>query len=503
MANVLVWNALRGEIHGALCLDEANELASDGNNVYLLDCDESIGGCYFNRLFEKAQCRTCVLTDRMQRRKKIDSKINILEAKKLIREFKIDLSFQEFKFSTIEELRAIQYKNVNIGTGFYSSYIDYTRNPEPQINEVFRKYANRHLSQARIITDLIEAIIYKFEIKKIVFCNGRLSQLKPAHDLAEAFGLDYTSVEIKGQTGDIITKDYRQNTTQHDAKAFLEACERDWTNSKLTEAEKVSLGKSFFENRRSKKIAGDKIYTLNQQENLMPENWNEKIENIVIFNSSEDEFAALGGDYIRKSIYKTQIEGILDIVNHYKDDPTKHFYLRVHPNLMNIDKPYHTDLYKLRHKNLTVIPADSPVSTYSLIDNSDKIIVFGSTTGIEGAYAGKPVITLRYAMYYYMDVVYIPKSRLELWTLIDEKKLMPKFNDNVYKFGFEIMSTEGYETKYFNIQYKSVRLLNKNYKVYRFQKILGNFCIPIIIKKLGRIISGLKKETLFNAIPND
>lgn len=30
------------EIHGNLCLDEANRLCDEGHNVYLLDCDESI-----------------------------------------------------------------------------------------------------------------------------------------------------------------------------------------------------------------------------------------------------------------------------------------------------------------------------------------------------------------------------------------------------------------------------------------------------------------------------
>ena len=53
---------------------------------------------------------------------------------------------------------------------------------------------------------------------------------------------------------------------------------------------------------------------------------------------------------------------------------------------------YHTDLLKLGEKypNMTVIPGGSSLSTYALIDRADVVVVWGSTTGAEAVYHGKP-----------------------------------------------------------------------------------------------------------------
>lgn len=486
MANVLVWNTLRGEIHGALCLDEANRLCDEGHSVYLLDCDESIGGCYFNRLFNKYDCKSCVIRDKLQRKRKLSPNIKIIKAKDIKRNIFKDYSY-EFHYNTLDELKELNYKGVNIGMGFLSSYIDYTRTSTPNLSIEQRKYVDAHLEQMALITDIIDYLIHKYSINKIVFCNGRLAQLKPALDLAKYKKIDFTSVEIKNNRGNIILTDYRDNTTQHDAKSYKEECEKIWSFSELPLEAKYEIGKSFFENRRHKKVAGDKVYTLNQKENLLPSDWDIDKENIVIFNSSEDEFAALGGDYINKSLYKTQIEGILDIINHYNNDAKKHFYLRVHPNLIGVKEPYHLDLYKIKSANFTLIPPDSPISTYTLMDKSSKIIVFGSTTGIEGAYAKKAVISLRYSYYYYFDVVYLPKDKKELWDLIDTPTLPNKTNDLIYKFGFKIMNEEGDVTKYFDTQKHDIKIFNKSIPTFKFQKIWGSYLLPIIIKKVTNL----------------
>lgn len=304
MANILVWNTLRGEIHGNLCLDEANRLCDEGHNVYLLDCDESIGGCYFNRCFDKRKCKSCILIDNWQRRGKLNRRINTIKAKEIISKLEKNYYDIDFDYTSIDELRSQTYKNVDLGSGFLSSYIDYTRKSNPALTPEIRSYINAHLKQMCIITDMIDFIIDHFAIERIIFCNGRLAQLKPALDLALSHGLHFTSVEIKGQTGKNIFKDYRDNTTQHDAEYLKKACEEQWKKSKLPDDQKIEIGKTFFENRRNKKIAGDKVYTLKQEEGLLPEDWRDDIENIVIFNSSEDEFAALGENIFPKVFIK-------------------------------------------------------------------------------------------------------------------------------------------------------------------------------------------------------
>lgn len=501
MKNVLVWNTFRGQIHGALCLDEANEHISKGNNVYLLDCDESIGGCYFNNTFDTIKCKSCILKDRLERKDKLSPAINIIHANQISKNLDLNKKSIIFNYTSFDELKRITYKNVNIGMGVVSSYIDYTRCSDPIINQELKEYFDKSLNQSVKITEILLAVIRKYKINHIIFCNGRLSQLKPALDLAKAHNINYTSVEIQGQTRKTIVKDYRENATQHDAEAFKFACEDKWNKSLLPIKNKNEIGSLFYYNRRSKKPAGDKVFTLKQKNSLMPSEWDSSIENIVIFNSSDDEFVALGGKYDTERVFTNQIVGIKEIVKHYEGDKRKHFYLRIHPNLTGIKEAYHMDLYKLKFNNLTIIPADSPIDTYSLMDNADKIIVFGSTTGIEGVYARKPVITLAYSLYHDFDIDYFPKSTEELWDLIDNSKLKPKYNDYVLKYGFYFMSEEGETTKYLNTQFHTIHILRKKIRVHKFQKIFGMYLLPLIINKIADLLSKAMRTYEFKKVP--
>ncbi|MCS2656231.1 hypothetical protein NXV26_10165 [Bacteroides fragilis] len=148
--------------------------------------------------------------------------------------------------------------------------------------------------------------------------------------------------------------------------------------------------------RRNGIIAGDKVYIENQIKGKLPIDWDDTKRNIAIFNSSEDEFIAVDRDFDNLSLYKSQIDGIRGILEHYKENQTVHFYLRVHPNLKNVHYQYHLLLYdlSLKYPNITVIGADSDISTYDIMDNAEKVIVFGSTMGLESSYWGKPVILL-------------------------------------------------------------------------------------------------------------
>jgi hypothetical protein len=63
---------------------------------------------------------------------------------------------------------------------------------------------------------------------------------------------------------------------------------------------------------------------------------------------------------------------------------------------------------------LHVIPAESPVHSYSLVDASDVVITYGSTVGIEASYAGKVSILMGRAVYEDLDVVIKPDSHAEM-----------------------------------------------------------------------------------------
>ena len=149
--------------------------------------------------------------------------------------------------------------------------------------------------------------------------------------------------------------------------------------------------------------------------------------------------------------------------------------MRVDPNLKNLPYHYHQGLYKLSYPNLSIIPADSDISTYSILDAADKVIVFGSTMGIESCYWGKPTINLAYALYENMDVTYYPKTKEELFDLIDSKDLQPKNSNNALLYGLYYMSNKHMPFKYVNVGKASrFSFLGRPQIRYNYYTILGS-----------------------------
>ena len=72
----------------------------------------------------------------------------------------------------------------------------------------------------------------------------------------------------------------------------------------------------------------------------------------------------------------------------------------------------------MRLPNLTVIPADSPISTYAMMRKATRVVSFGSTTGLEATYWGVPSI-LGYRSYFdTLGCIHMPKSHDEMMNMI-------------------------------------------------------------------------------------
>jgi hypothetical protein len=125
---------------------------------------------------------------------------------------------------------------------------------------------------------------------------------------------------------------------------------------------------------------------------------------------------------------------------------------------------YHTKLYELFEgiENFTIIEPKSPISTYALIDNCDKVVVFGSTTGPEAAYWGKPTILLSYCIYSLLDICYIPNNSQELDELINNKELIAKDINNALKYGYYRMNNEYEPFEYYGYHRQNITILGKN-----------------------------------------
>jgi hypothetical protein len=191
----------------------------------------------------------------------------------------------------------------------------------------------------------------------------------------------------------------------------------------------------YYTYKRSGGVINDsKAYVLGQQAGLLPVDWDASKHNIAIFNSSEDEFAALGGEY-DKTLYRNQTEAITRLCESLHDDPDVVLWLRIHPNLKDIGWSFATRLRDLqpKHANVRVIAGDSPVSSYSLLDACAITLSFGSTMGVEAAYWGKPSILVGRSVYERLGSVYTPKTHEEVVALVRRRDLAALPVEGAYK----------------------------------------------------------------------
>jgi hypothetical protein len=101
----------------------------------------------------------------------------------------------------------------------------------------------------------------------------------------------------------------------------------------------------------------------------------------------------------------------------------------------------------MRRPNLTVIPADSAISTYAMMRKASRVVSFGSTTGMEATFWGVPSI-LGYRSYYdKLGCVHIPKSHDEMMNMIVRDKLAPADKLGALMYG-HFMKTFGTPFRY-------------------------------------------------------
>lgn len=433
--------------HPLIILNEAHRLIEEGNEVDILICGGGVDRCYGNITGDKKMCFLC---KKMQKKwiSFLPSGYRLISYKDLISEkSRKNAEKHIFKYENPNEIISLEYKGVKIGYGAYSTYVSKTRNLEPLIDDKFIKFFNSILKVELILTDMVENYINKNKPDSVLVFNARHFDVRPFYDYPLASNISVMCVEAGTSPKKDVFMGFNYGKYQpHSIVKINSLIEEIWEKSDLENEKKVVKGGEFFENKRNNvSVAGGLVYTSGQKAGLLPKNWNKSKRNFVIFNSSEDEFVAVGDEYSKLALFPDQNSGIRAILNLLNHQDDIHIYLRVHPALKNVNYKYHTDLYLLEasYPNLTVIKAWDEISSYALIDNAEKVIVFGSTIGIEAVYWDKPVILLAGAIYYYMNQCYIPKSEKELEHYLFSK-LVTKKNSETAKFGFYLTEEKGY-----------------------------------------------------------
>jgi len=455
----------------------------ENNDLRFLDCDNAVGGyCVLNKAHGKMYCKKCTVANKCVMNWINFPKENVIKMQK-IKAPKFPV------FDNIEDLKKFEIEGQNAGLSVVTSIMSMTR--DFQFNPLKHKKTIQGFLKTQYITiKNLEKIYEEFPFEELHTFNGRFALPYAALQFAIKKGIDFCLYEGCGKPTKYLKV---KNKLVHNMSAIKEQIDEAWANSNPEDRDEIA--KNWFIQRRAGKNVHS--FTLDQKAKLLPKDYDESKENVVMFNSSIDEYYAF--DDFTNPIEKNENNIIKAILEKYKDDDSKHFYLRIHPNLTEAKRKKAlqirqiNELKKMNYKNFTVIEPDEKIDSYSMIDIADKVITFISTMGVEATFWGKPSILAGKSFCDHLGCVYKVGSYDELFKMIDNEDLKPLEQYKTYPYGYG-MAKYGVEYKtYIPYRHNDGEFLGHSVKI--FENPINEFIKGHILHRF-RVVKTEKKEKM-------
>jgi hypothetical protein len=458
-----------------------------GDEVFLVRCTGYLKTCFNNFLSKKSQCDLCrsILKTGLDAIGFPEKNIIKLPIKNK------DIEPVPATFKDIQELINFNYDGMSLGR-VSAANLTFYLNYDHKLNTVrYKNVVSKVLHNTITIYSGMLQILKKIAPDLVYIFNGRFAQSGAVRFACEKMGIHY----ITHERGGALDRYYlRRDALAHEIKITAKEIKDTWDNS--TE-DKVPIGEQWFIERRGGAGHGWYSYIKNQIDEALPKNFDETKTNIGIFNGNIEETFTIEG--LRNPIYPTEDEAIEDVAREFQPEQGIHLYLRTHPHLSGKNNSQTRDLKRIAESftNLTVIPPESSIHSYTLLDHCDRILVFGSTIGVEACYWNKPVILNGRSFYEDLDCAYIPRTREELMELI-RSDLPPKDREGALKYGYW-EKRKGIPYRFYKaINVTRGTFLGRTIKATRLAILKSNFRFVFFeIENLEdikyRIVAGLKK----------
>ncbi|MDC0230649.1 hypothetical protein OAK19_01665, partial [Aureispira] len=295
--------------HFERCLEIIENHLKKGDDVVFIGCQKEFKTCDVNVFNKKSICTKC--TQRCNKGLNLLSKkVKTCKISSITPQTqkKIDDFINNIPITTIEDLKKIKYKNFDIGYAVASSLISVFRNNKPNPKKL-KKLLLKFFEDALTIYFSVADHIVNEKIEKLYLFNGRYAHQRAALRAAEYNNINYCVHEVSFSLDKYTL---HHNALPHDLENRIRLINEQWSSA--DKDSRNNIGASFYEDMEKGNLSTKKYYyAKNQKQGLLPSNWNKSKENIVIFNSSDDEFAAIG-DTWKQPIYNSQHDGIKQII---------------------------------------------------------------------------------------------------------------------------------------------------------------------------------------------
>jgi hypothetical protein len=337
--------------------------------------------------------------------------------------------------SNISMLKNIDVLGVKPGAALANEITTLTKNRDLDLNK--NKLLVRILVESYLqVYNAVTNFIIVNSVERIFLYNGRFLHERAVWDAARNQGVKVVLFETTRNRYFLREEGFHSRTNNQ--KVMLE----HWENSDLNLKKRIELGSRYFSELRSKSRP---FFTDTKVDLKIGKPY------FVYFSSSDDEAVGFWDEWneplgeqiecVRK------LQKIFDIQNRYE------LIVRLHPNLRNKSDSQKLGWLTIKgSESSRVIGPEEPVSSYELLDNSVASITFGSTIGLESAFALKPSLVIADCGYDLLGVVDKAKSWADVsnWIFknhkINEQELLQRRNQACIR-GFFI-ATGGIAFKY-------------------------------------------------------
>jgi hypothetical protein len=388
--------------------------------VIWLSCDAKLETCAANPEHRRSICVRC--QSRMRSgmtwaRQSPHGSTRVLPFYELTAEQrKVVDELANVNISTREELKQIRVEGSDIGWAALSSVISQLREPKPDLQANIA-LIRRSLRSAAMVHFSFSNHLRAMQPDECVIYNGRFAEVRPA--LRAAQSLSVPCYVFEGLAGVIDQYTLTRDSYLHDLNVFKREMEDAYRASPLSDEQKLDIVHDNFRRNRIYWFPTEEMPVNPQLVAPQPRRDFGKPVRVAIYNSSEDEFAAIPG--WENPHYADQNDGIEKILQAFEGRDDIQFALRVHPNLSKLDnsQTQFLDGLPARFPKLEYIGSRSPLSSYELMERSDLVLTFGSTIGIDAVYFGKPSILMGTSFYEDLGAQIRPRSHADCVQMIE------------------------------------------------------------------------------------
>ncbi len=403
-----------------VALARAKELQDSGDDVTVTYCAAGSGSCICNQSGNPLVCRLCQSWVQKNASELQLHTIGVGSSGNRDSPMGPPLSAKEFPISLRKELVE------GVLSGLISTYRILPRDIK-KIASLQRIKRRTYYTALRLHADLFRVVSAVSPDRFEVF-NGRHACSKAGLLIAKSLGIPFSTMEVNANKRPIVFVGHTPHD-RHGVQARIRSLPVD-----------IELATKFYEGRR--KPRHNRFARAQSEAFKMPSR--DGFQRVVsVFLSSQDEFESLGKSW--KSPFPPDHEIMRDTCQRF---PETLFLIRFHPNQAGIKSDIRSGFAPLEQlPNVRVYGPTDVANTYEMIDQSEIVVAFNSTVGVEACWAGKPSIMLGPSFYDALGVAYTPPTVDEFWALLERDQLKPKDRTGAAQLAYYVLR-DGNDLKY-------------------------------------------------------